>query len=60
MYKVTAMNQLLHTIGKDVGQILLWTLLCGATLTGTLMIAVGMFEELPGIIRDVWNRSFRP
>jgi hypothetical protein len=60
MKQVIAMNQLVHTIGRDVGQVLLWTLLCGATLTGTLMIAIGMFEELPGIIRDVWNRSFHP
>ena len=52
------MTQLVHTIGKDIGEILLWALLCGATLTGTLMIAIGMFEELPGIIRDVWDRSF--
>ena len=52
------MTQLVHTIGKDIGPILLWALLCGATLTATLMIAVGMFEELPGIIRDVWDRSF--
>jgi hypothetical protein len=54
------MNQLVHTIGRDIGQFLLWALLCGATLTGTLMIAVGMFEELPRIIRDVRDRSFHP
>jgi hypothetical protein len=53
------MIQLVHTIaGEGVGHILLGALLIAATLTGTLMIAVGMLEELPGIIRDVWSRSF--
>jgi hypothetical protein len=42
----------------SVGHILVDGLLAVATLTATLMIAVGMAEELPGIIRDVWNRSF--
>jgi hypothetical protein len=53
------MIKLVHTItSQGVGHILVDGLLAVATLTGTLMIAVGMAEELPGIIRDVWNRSF--
>jgi hypothetical protein len=39
--------------------VLLWTLVGSAALTGALMIAVGMYEELPGIIQGTWNRSFK-
>ena len=39
--------------------VLLWTLVGGATLTGTLMIAVGMYEELLTIIHSTWHRSFK-
>jgi hypothetical protein len=53
------MNPLVYTIrGESIGHLLVWGLVCAATLTGTLMITVGMFEELPGMFRDVWSRSF--
>ena len=56
---VVIMNNVVYAIGAGgVGHLLLWALLSAATLTATLMITVGMLEELPGIIRDVWNRSF--
>ena len=35
-----------------------WITTIIAAVIGVSMIAVGMFEELPGIIRDVWDRSF--
>ena len=53
------MNNVMYAIGAGgVGHFLLWALLSAATMTATLMITVGMLEELPDIIRDVWNRSF--
>ena len=53
------MNHVAYAMGAGgVGHLLLWALLSAAALTATLMITVGMLEELPGIIRDVWNRSF--
>jgi hypothetical protein len=53
------MNNVMRAIGAGgVGHFFLWALLSAATMTATLMITVGMLEELPGIIRDVWNRSF--
>jgi hypothetical protein len=44
---------------RELAHVLLWTLIGTATLTGTLMIVVGMYEELPGIIRGTWSRSFK-
>ena len=44
---------------KELEHVLLWMLIGGAMLTATLMIAVGMFEELPGIIRGTYDRSFK-
>jgi hypothetical protein len=41
----------------SVEMLLAWTLLSVAALTGTLMIAVGMFEELAEIFRTVWTQS---
>ena len=40
-------------------QMCAWVLLLSAALAGVLMVAVEMFEELPGIIRDVVNRDFK-
>ena len=44
---------------RNLAHLLLWTLVGGAALTGTLMIAVGMFEELMHVVRSGWNRSIR-
>lgn len=44
---------------REVAHVLLWTLVGGAALTGTVMIAFGMYEELLCIIRSPWNRSLR-
>lgn len=40
-------------------QMLAWVLVTTAAVVGALMVAVEMFEELPGIIRDVVNRDFK-
>jgi hypothetical protein len=44
---------------RELEHVLLWMLVGGAALTGTLMVAIGMYEELPGIIQGTWNRSFK-
>ena len=44
---------------REIAHVLLWTLVGGAALTGTLMIAVGMYEELVGVIHSPWNRSLK-
>ncbi len=44
---------------RELEHVLLWTLVSSAALTGALMIAVGMYEELADIILGTWNRSFR-
>jgi hypothetical protein len=44
----------------SVERLLAWTLASVAGLTGTLMIAVGMFEELAGIFRTAWSGSLKP
>jgi hypothetical protein len=35
-----------------------WALLIVAAFVGTLMVGVGMIEELPPIISDTWSRMF--
>ncbi|MGH9143555.1 MAG: hypothetical protein ACRD2I_20660 [Vicinamibacterales bacterium] len=47
------------TAGGSVEVGLAWVLLALAAVTGTLMIAVGMFEELAEIFRSAWSRSVR-
>jgi hypothetical protein len=44
---------------RELAHVLLWTLVGGAALTGSLMIAVGMYEELLNIVRGAWNRSVK-
>jgi hypothetical protein len=44
---------------RELEHVLLWTLVASAALTGTLMIAVGMYEELADMIRGTWSRSFK-
>ncbi|HEY6214640.1 MAG TPA: hypothetical protein VIW45_20240 [Vicinamibacterales bacterium] len=41
------------TVVLDLG----WILLVAAAIVATAMIAVGMIEELPGIIRDTAHRT---
>jgi hypothetical protein len=36
-----------------------WVLLTAAAATGATMIAIGMIEELPGIIRGACTLAFR-
>ena len=36
-----------------------WSLLTLAAVTGIMMVVVGMFEELPGIIHAAYMRSFK-
>jgi hypothetical protein len=36
-----------------------WVLLVAAELTGAAMVVIGMFEELPGIIRSTFGGSDR-
>jgi hypothetical protein len=40
-----------------VGLLLAWVVLMLAALVGTTMVAVGMIEELPGIVRNALSRS---
>jgi hypothetical protein len=40
----------------SVGLAMAWALLILAGLVGILMVVVGMFEELPGIISATWGR----
>jgi hypothetical protein len=47
------------TAHLSIGTLLVWMLISAAALTGTLMIVVGMFEELGEIVRDAWPRSGR-
>jgi hypothetical protein len=42
----------------SVGLLLAWVVLMLAALVGTTMVAVGMVEELPGIVRNALRRSF--
>jgi hypothetical protein len=42
-----------------VGLLLAWVVLMLAALVGTTMVAVGMIEELPGIVRNALSRSFK-
>lgn len=44
---------------RELEHVLLWMLIASAALTGTLMIAIGMYEELPGIIQGTLSRSFK-
>jgi hypothetical protein len=43
----------------EVNMSMLWLILITAAVVGTIMVVLGMFEELPAIIRDVARRSFR-
>jgi hypothetical protein len=42
----------------SIASVLEWGFVVVTGLIGTVMIAVGMLEEMPGIISDVWSRSF--
>jgi len=44
----------------SIAMVLEWGFVVLAGLTGTVMVAVGMLEEMPGMISDVWTRSFEP
>ena len=44
---------------RELAHVLLWTLVGGATLTGTLMIVFGMYEEVLAIVRGAWHRPFK-
>ena len=39
--------------------VLAWAMLILAGVVGTMMVVVGMLEELPSIVRAAWNRSLR-
>ena len=47
------------TAGLSFGMTLTWAVAILAAATGAMMVMVPMFEELPGIIRGTFTRSFK-
>jgi hypothetical protein len=44
----------------SLGVVAAWVLVSAAAATGATMIAIGMIDELPGIIRGACARAFGP
>jgi hypothetical protein len=49
---------IIGTHGLSLGFLFGWVILVLAGFIGSMMVMIGMFEELPGIVRDAAARSF--